>query len=148
MNRSMVVLFLLIVPLYGLSKATEELVKSMVPGGKVSTHIGSDFSVRTEAGTKVTVEFNRKGELDEASGLNLGSGDIFEPGHGLITLGSAAQLVEKLGHKVRGEWRLERDTEIGWFYELEGSHAQETRDYIVDAKKAQLIQESEEGIPK
>lgn len=143
MNRGLVVFFLLVVPLYGLSKATEELVKSMVPGGKVSTHIGSDYSIRTEAGTKVTVEFSRKGELDEASGLNLGSGDIFEPGDGLISLGSAAQVVEKQGHKVKGEWRLERDSEMGWIYELEGSHEHENMDYVVDAKRAQLIKAEE-----
>lgn len=143
MNRSLVVFFLLIVPLYGLSKATEELVKSMIPGGKVSKNTGSDFSIRTEAGTKVIVEFSRKGDLDEASGLNLGRGDIFEPGDGLISLGSAAQIVEKHGHKVKGEWRLERDTELGWIYELGGSHDSENINYLVDAKKAQLIKTQE-----
>jgi hypothetical protein len=139
MNRSLVVFFLMVVPLYGLSKATEELVKSMVPGGKVSTHIGSDFSVRTLAGTKVIIEFSRKGIFDEASGLNLGSGDIFEPGNGLISLGSAAQSVEKQGHKVKGKWRLENDHDLGWIYELENSPDRETMEYVVDAKSAQLI---------
>ncbi len=143
MNRSVVVFFLLLVPLYSLSKATEELVKSMVPGGKVSTHIGSDFSVRTQAGTKVVIEFSRQGDLDEASGLNLGSGDIFEPGNSLISLGSAAQVVQKLGQKVKGQWRLERDLERGWIYELSGTHEQEDFDYLVDAKKAQLIKAEE-----
>jgi uncharacterized membrane protein YkoI len=143
MNRSLVVFFLLIIPLYGLSKATEELVKSMVPGGKVSIQTGSDFSVRTEAGTKVIVEFSRKGDLDEASGLNLGSGDIFEPGNGLISLGTAAQVVEKQGHKVKGEWRLERDSELGWIYELEGTHDRESMEFVVDAKSAQLIKAEE-----
>ncbi len=143
MNRSVMVFFLLLVPLYSLSKATEELVKSMVPGGKVSTHIGSDFSVRTQAGTKVVVEFSRQGDLDEASGLNLGSGDIFEPGNGLISLGSAAQVVHKRGHKVKGQWRLERDNKLDWIYELEGSNDGDDLDYLVDARKAQLIKAEE-----
>lgn len=143
MKRYLAVGLLMIVPLYGLSKATEELVKSMVPKGEISQKIGKDFSVKTPAGTKVTVEFDRDGELDEASGLNLGKGDVFEPGDGLISLSSAAQVAQKQGHQIRGEWRLERDSKYGWVYELEGRRDEESMDYVIDAKRAQLIKATE-----
>lgn len=139
MNRFLMITFLLIIPLYGLSKATEELVKSMVPRGEVAVKRGNDYAVRTQAGTKIMVEFNRGGELDEASGLNSDTGDIFEPGNGLITLSSAAQVAEREGHKIKGEWRLENDPTLGWIYELEGRYGEESLEYVVNARTAQLI---------
>jgi uncharacterized membrane protein YkoI len=139
MKRYLVVAALMIVPLYGLSRATEEIVKSMVPHGEISRKIGKDYSVKTQSGTKVMIEFDHAGNLDEASGLNLGTGDIFEPGNGLITLGSAAQLLKGAGHNVKGEWRLEHDPKYKWIYELESLTNDEKNDFLVDAKSGKLI---------
>ena len=143
MKRYLVVAALMIVPLYGLSRATEEIVKSMVPHGEISRKIGKDYSVKTQTGTKMMVEFDREGNLDEASGLNLGAGDIFEPGNGLITLGSAAQIIKKRGKDVKGEWHLENDPRLGWIYGLHGMKEEDNVEYIVDANKGQLIKTAE-----
>ena len=132
MKRCLSIAVLMIIPIFALSKATEELVKSMVPHGQISQKVGQDFFVKTKAGTKVTIEFDRTGILDEASGLNLGKGDIFEPSNGLVAL-------EHKGHHILGEWRLEKDSRQGWVYELAGLKEEENVNYIVNAKSSKLI---------
>jgi hypothetical protein len=139
MKRCLTIAALMIIPIFALSKATEELVKSMVPHGQISQKIGQDFFVKTKAGTKVTIEFDRTGILDEASGLNLGKGDIFEPGNGLLALESVAKALQHKGHHILGEWRLEKDSKQGWVYELAGLKEEETVNYIVNAKSSKLI---------
>lgn len=143
MKRYFVVALVMIAPLYGLSKATEELVKSMVPYGEVSKGFAKEFIVKTQAGTKITVEFNRAGEFDEASGLNLGKGDIFEPGNGLLTLGTVAKNLADKGHFIVGEWRFEKDSKLGWIYELSGLKNEDNINYVVNARNAQVISTEE-----
>ena len=125
MKRCLTIAALMIIPIFALSKATEELVKSMVPHGQISQKIGQDFSVKTKAGTKVTIEFDRAG--------------IFEPGNGLLALESVAKALEHKGHHILGEWGLEKDSKQGWVYELAGLKEEETVNYIVNAKSSQLI---------
>lgn len=139
MNRYLTVSLFMIIPVFGISKATEELVKSMVPHGEISRKIGKDYFVKTKAGTKVTVEFDHAGTFDEASGLNLGKGDIFEPGNGLVALDSVAKDLQRQGHHIFGEWRLEKDSKLGWIYQLSGLRDEENINYYVNAKSSQLI---------
>lgn len=143
MNRYLIVILLMIAPLYGISKATEELVKSMVPRGEISQKFASEYTVKTQVGTKVIVEFDRTGAFDEASGLNLGKGDIFEPGNGLMSLGSVAKALNEKGHSVIGEWRFEKDSKLGWIYDLAGLKDEQNINYVIDAKTAQLIKAEE-----
>lgn len=143
MKRYLITGLLMIIPLYGVSKATEELVKSMVPYGEVSQKNGQDYLVRTKAGTKVSVEFDRTGVMDEASGYNLGMGDIFEPGNGLMALDSIAKGLKSKGHQVRGDWRLEKDSKLGWVYEIAGTRMEEPAYFIVNARNSQLIKAEE-----
>ena len=143
MKRYLLVTLVMIAPLYGLSKATEELVKSMVPHGEVTQGFAKEYTVKTPAGTKITVEFDRAGKFDEASGLNLGKGDVFEPGDGLLTLGSVAKKLNEKGHFIVGEWRIEKDSKLGWIYELSGLQDEENINYVVDARTAQLISSEE-----
>jgi hypothetical protein len=91
---------------------------AMVPQGKVIHQTSREFTVKTRAGTKIKIEFERNGNFQEASGLNLHAGDEFEPGQGLMSLGSIVKSLTEKGHKVRGEWNLERDSLHGWMYEL------------------------------
>lgn len=137
------ILILMILPLFAIGKATEELVKSMVPQGKIISMKKNDFIVKTPAGTQIELEFERDGSLDEASGENLTKGDLLEPGQGLINLGSAVQTVELQGHKVAGEWSLEKDSKLGWIYEFEGVRGNQEMEYTVDAKKGQLLKMEE-----
>ena len=139
MKRSLFISRLMLLPIFAISKATEELVTSMVPHGVITQKIGKDFLVRTKAGTKVTIEFDRAGIFDEASGLNLGKGDIFEPGNGLLALETVAKSLELKGHHIIGEWRLEKDSKLGWVYDLSGLRDEADVNYVVDARNSQLI---------
>jgi hypothetical protein len=139
MKRCLTICLFMIIPLFAISKATEEIVQSMVPHGKISQKIGQDYFVKTKAGTKVTVEFDRAGILDEASGLNLGKGDTFEPGGGLLALETVAKSLELKGHHILGVWRLENDSKFGWIYELSGLSEEEDISFVVNAKNSQLI---------
>ncbi len=139
MKKCFIMSILMIIPIYGISKATEEIVKSMVPHGEIFQKQGADYSVKTKAGTKVTIEFDRTGMMDEASGLNLGSGDSFEPGDGLMALDSVAKSLTAKGHHLRGYWKLENDSKLGWVYELAGMKDEENINYVVNARSSLLI---------
>jgi len=138
-RRYLTVIFLMIIPLFGMSKATEELVKSMVPHGQISRKIGKDYQIKTRAGTRMILEFDQSGNLDEASGLNLGKGDTFEPGNGILALDTVAKALQIKGHHISGEWKLENDPKLGWIYELNGPHSQEDLSYLVNAKTSELL---------
>ncbi len=104
---------------------------SMVPRGKVVDTIGRDYRVRTIAGTKIELEFKRNGILEEAKGMNLNKGDDLEPGYGLISLSSAAQILQSMGKKPQGLWLLEKDEKMGWIYEFQGT--------IISAKDGSIL---------
>lgn len=141
MKRCLTISLLMIIPIFAISKATEEIVKSMVPHGNISQKLGKDYFVKTKAGTKVTIEFDRAGILDEASGLNLGKGDIFEPGNGLMALDSVAKSLALKGRYLMGEWKLENDSKHGWIYEFSGLQDEENKNFVVNARNSQLITE-------
>ena len=138
-KRSLAISLFMIIPVFGMSKATEELVKSMVPHGEIGQKIGQDYFIKTKAGTKVTVEFDQTGIFDEASGLNLGKGDIFEPGNKLIALETVALTVAGKGSRLTGEWKLEKDSRLGWVYHITGLRDEENLQYLVNAHNSQLI---------
>ena len=139
MKRCLIISFLMIIPIFAISKATEEIVQGMVPHGEIFQKNGADYSVKTKAGTKVTIEFDRTGIMDEASGLNLGSGDTFEPGNGLMALDSVAKALTGKGHHLMGVWKLENDSKLGWIYELAGLKDEENINYVVNAQSSHLI---------
>jgi uncharacterized membrane protein YkoI len=124
---------------WGKVEIPEELVKSMVPQGEITSFLRRDFTVKTTAGTKIIIEFDRNGTLDEASGLNLGKGDIFEPGNGLISLSSAAQVIHQQGVKVAPIWRLEKDPKHDWVYEFEEEVDERTVEHLVNARNGKII---------
>lgn len=98
--------------------ASSEMAIQMIPNAKVYELQGRDIILKTLSGTKVRVEFQRNGELEEAKGMNLNRGDEFEPGDGLISLGTAAKHLGKRGISPEGNWRLSKDKEFGWIYEF------------------------------
>lgn len=111
-----------------------EIAKSMVPRGKIVETLGRDYIVKTKAGTKIEIEFTRSGSFEEASGKNLNKGDELEPGEGLISLGSAAQIIHKSGQRPEGFWLLEKDQMMGWIYEING--------IIIGAKTGEILRKS------
>lgn len=112
---------------------------AMVPKGKVLDQSFREVTVKTESGTKVKLEFERQGKLQEASGLNLNRGDEFEPGSGLISLSTAAQSASKSGHQVKGGWNLEKDPQYGWVYELAEEETDRKLIHLVNAKNGKVV---------
>lgn len=111
--------------------AATDIALSMVPRGKLVETIGRDFVIKTPAGTKIGIEFTRDGRLEEAKGVNLNKGDELEPGDGLLSLSSVAQILQSTGFRPQGYWMLEQDKNMGWIYEFEGK--------IVNAKTGKII---------
>ena len=127
-----ILLNLFLVAIYSFAYAgSPEVALSMVPRGKVVDTIGRDYRVKTFAGTKIELEFKRNGILEEAKGMNLNKGDDLEPGYGLISLSSAAQILQSMGKKPQGVWLLENDEKMGWIYEFQGT--------IISAKDGSIL---------
>lgn len=104
---------------------------SMVPHGKLVETLGRDLIIKTQAGTKIQIEFRRDGKFKEAKGLNLNKGDELEPGEGLLSLSSVAQILQRLGKKPQGIWTLENDEVLGWIYEVNNS--------LISAKSGKIL---------
>lgn len=117
----------------------ESMALSMVPRGRIIEKTFREYTVKSKAGTKIKLEFEREGVFQEAQGLNLNHGDDFEPGQGLISLASIAQTVSKLGHQVKGPWNLEKDKKLGWVYELSGESAGESVSLLIDASNGKIL---------
>lgn len=110
---------------------TPDLALSMVPRGKLMDQSGRDFIIKTGAGTKIGIEFERSGKFQEAKGNNLNRGDELEPGDGLISLSTAAQSLAKKGIVPQGHWVLDFDAKHGWVYEFENT--------LINAKNGDVI---------
>jgi len=110
---------------------TPDLALSMVPRGKLMDQSGRDFVIKTGAGTKIGIEFERNGKFQEAKGNNLNRGDELEPGEGLISLSTAAQSLAKKGIVPQGHWVLDKDPKHGWVYEFENT--------LINARNGEVI---------
>ncbi len=117
MKRLYLIFFLILLSLG--ADAASDIALSMVPRGRLIETIGRDFIIKTTAGTKIGIEFTRDGKFEEAKGGNLDKGDELEPGDGLMSLSSIAQLLQKAGIKPQGYWLLENDKKMGWIYEFQ-----------------------------
>ncbi len=115
----------------GLAPATPDVALSMVPKGKILETNLLDYVVKTAAGTKITVEFTSSGQFKEAAGKNLNQGDEFEPGEGLLSLGTVAQRLTQSGARPTGLWALEREPRWGWIYQF--------TQVIVDARTGRVL---------
>lgn len=113
------------------SFASTELATSMVPKGRVIETWGRDFIVRSRNGTNIGIAFTLDGKFKEASGKNLNKGDELEPGDGLISLSSAAQLLNKKGLRPEGYWIIEKDEKHGWIYEFDKA--------VINARTGEII---------
>ncbi len=120
-------------------KVNDTTIPTMVPKGKIDHKGWREYKVKTEAGTKVEIEYDRKGELSEASGDHLNKGDNFEPGQGFISLSTAAQSVTKAGNILKDEWEFEKDSKYGWVYTFEGERQGNALDFMVDAKTGAIV---------
>jgi hypothetical protein len=129
----MKIIFLLLLFVITANASEPGMALSMIPKGRLVEQIGRDFIIKTDAGTKIYVEFKRSGKFEEAKGNNLNKGDDLEPGEGLISLSSAAHALVKKGVTPQGTWHLDNDEKYGWVYEMENT--------LIDAKTGKIISE-------
>lgn len=111
--------------------AFEDLSKSMVPRSKIHETRGRTYLLRTKAGSNVTIRYNLDGTFKDASGVDINRGDELEPGEGLLSLSTVAQLAKKNGEKLAGFWILEKDQQLGWLYDIGGT--------LINAKTGKMI---------
>ncbi len=100
------------------SYASEDIAKTMVPRGKVFEAFGRHYVIRTKKGTNIHVRFDLHGNFSHAFGRELNRGDEFEPGDGLLSLGTIARKLREKGFSPDGFWTIEKDIKKGWIYEI------------------------------
>lgn len=119
------------------------MATKFVSGGKIVEEDGDEFAVQTSKGTKVELELQKDGKIEEASGEKAMAGDVFTPTEGnLISLEKAADSLKKSGKMPTGEWSFEETNRHGWVYEFEGKEDNKNFDYSVSAKDGKIIRES------
>lgn len=111
-----------------------------VPEGKIVNQDENEFKVQTPNGGVIELEFDRKGELSEASGDSI-ENDVFVPGKGLLTLAEAKQAISKAGKSPSGEWSLDYSMVRGWYYEFNEFVDGNEVEYTVSAKDGKLLKE-------
>jgi uncharacterized membrane protein YkoI len=128
------------------AKDLHEIARTMVPKGRIVEQVRRDYIVKTPAGSKISIEFDRSKNFKEAAGKNLNHGDELEPGKGLISLSTAAAKAQALGNKIGGSWLLEMDREYGWVYEIESEKQGKTLDLLINASTGELIKAEERSL--
>lgn len=111
-----------------------------VPDGKLVQSEKNEYKIQTPEGSVVEVEFNRKGELSEASG-DLVEKDVFVPGNGLLSLDQALSAVQSQGKSPAGEWSLDYSMMRGWYYEFNEIVNGQEVEYTVSAKDGKILKE-------
>lgn len=110
----------------------------LVPGGSIVQEKKKEVKVKTPQGTIVEVEFDSKGNFEEASGKDLDK-DILIPGNDLFSLQTTLESLKKQGKTPTGKWSLENSFLKGWHYEFKGFEDGKKYEYVVDAKTGKLI---------
>lgn len=110
-----------ILMILGNALATENLSLSMVPYGKIFETRGRTYILKSKAGSKIQIRYHLDGSFKDASGIDLGHGDELEPGEGLLSLSTVAQIMAKHNEQPRGFWILEKDQVHGWIYDIHGT---------------------------
>lgn len=123
----------LIILVSSLAFADEGISLSMVPHGKLFETRGRTYILKSKGGSKIQIRYNLDGSFKDASGIDLNRGDELEPGEGLVSLSSVAKELGKAGNEPRGFWILERDSKLGWIYDIQGT--------VVNAKTGKIITE-------
>lgn len=97
-----------------------------------------EVEVLTANKTIVEIDFDRKGNLEEASGENVDL-DNFNPKNGNLSLVEALNSIQALGETVHGEWSYEHEFQMGWYYEFNGIKNNVEYEFIIDAKTGKLL---------
>ncbi len=118
-----------------ISYASEDIARTMVPRGKVFESFGRHFVVRTKEGTNIHVRFDLQGKFCHAFGRELNRGDEFEPGNGLLSLGTIARKLKEKGLSPEGFWTIEKDRKRGWIYEISGK--------MINASTSEILRPSD-----
>jgi uncharacterized membrane protein YkoI len=118
--------------------------KLLVPESKLIKTSKKKKHFQTTAGSVVKLEFEKSGELEEASGKAALTGDVFVPSPDLKSLKTVTDAVTKAGKTLTGKWSFEHKFIKGWVYEFEGKEKDVKMEYLVDAKEGVIIKEEKD----
>lgn len=121
----------------GIVFADEGVSLSMVPHGRLFETRGRTYILKSKGGSKIQIRYNLDGSFKDASGIDLNRGDELEPGDGLVSLSTVAKELGKGGDEPRGFWILEKDKNLGWIYDIQGT--------LVNAKTGKILSKISEA---
>ncbi len=137
MNKFFLSAFLLAFSAQSFAQDLKASALKYVPGGSVVELKKDEVKVKTPAGSLVEIEFNRSGELDEASGDAIES-DVFIPGNNLKTLSEISKTLKDQGYQLTGDWSYESSFMNPWHYEVDAFKDGQSFEVEVDAKTGKV----------
>lgn len=137
MNKFFLSAFLLAFSAQTFAQDLKASALKYVPGGSVVELKKDEVKVKTPTGSLVEIEFNRSGELDEASGDAIES-DVFIPGNNLKTLSEISKTLKDQGYQLSGDWSYESSFMNPWHYEVDAFKDGQSFDVEVDAKTGKV----------
>ena len=121
-----------------------DMALKFVPGGSVVELKKDEVKVKTPAGSLVEIEFDRKGELEEASGDAI-ENDIFVPGKSYKNLSEISKTLKDQGYQLTGDWSYESSFMKDWHYEVDAFKDGQNLEIEVDAKSGKMTKSKVEN---
>jgi hypothetical protein len=137
MNKFFLSTFLLVFSAQSFAQDLKASSLKYVPGGSVVELKKDEVKVKAPAGSVIEIEFNRNGELDEASGDAIES-DIFIPGNGYKNLSEISKTLKDQGYQFSGDWSFESSFMKSWHYEVDAIKEGQTYEVEIDAKTGKI----------
>lgn len=137
MNKFFLSAFLLAFSAQSFAQDLKASALKYVPGGSVVELKKDEVKVKTPTGSLVEIEFNRSGELDEASGDAIES-DVLIPGNNLKTLSEISKTLKDQGYQLTGDWSYESSFMNPWHYEVDAFKDGQSFEVEVDAKTGKV----------
>lgn len=137
MNNFFLSAFLLAFSVQSFAQDLKVSALKYVPGGAVVELKKDEVKVKTPTGSIVEIEFNRNGELDEASGDAIES-DVFIPGNNYKNLSEISKMLKDQGYQLTGDWSYESSFMKSWHYEVDALKDGQSLELEVDAKTGKM----------
>lgn len=138
MNKFFLSAFLLVFSAQSFAQDLKASALKYVPGGAVVELKKDEVKVKTPAGSLVEIEFNRNGELDEASGDAIES-DVFIPGNDYKNLSEISKTLKDQGYQLSGDWSYESSFMKPWHYEVDAFKDGQSYEVEIDAKTGKIL---------
>lgn len=140
MKKLLLVLSLSTFTSFALAQLAPEAALKYVPGGVVVQTKKNEVKVKTPKGSIVEIEFDRSGELDDASGDAI-ENDVFIPGNSKHKkLDEIAAIVKEQGYELKGDWSYDKSIFKGWHYEVDAFKDNQEVELTLDAESGKIVE--------